>query len=102
MPAAAAPAAVNPYLAAAEAAQEETKGPQRKARDFKFVQKGRYVQMGDQMRADANMEALKARIAASARKAGMDSEFQSLEKLVKVRLSHVDPFLWCAIAADLP
>lgn len=37
------------------------------------------------MRADASMEALKARIAASARKAGMDTEFDTLEKLVKVR-----------------
>lgn len=74
---------VNPYLAAAEAAEDEATGSRRKNRDFKFVQKGRYVQLGEQMRADASMEALKARIAASARKAGMDTEFDTLEKLVK-------------------
>jgi U4/U6 small nuclear ribonucleoprotein PRP3 len=36
------------------------------------------------MRQEAQLEALKQRIAESARKAGLDSEFETLEKNIKV------------------
>ena len=38
------------------------------------------------MRQDNQLEALKQRIAESARKAGLDSEFETLEKNIKVRI----------------
>lgn len=38
------------------------------------------------MRQEAQLEALKQRIAESARKAGLDSEFETLEKNIKVRV----------------
>ena len=56
------------------------------ARGFKFNQKGKYVQIASQMRQEAQLEQLKQRIAESARKAGLDSEFETAEKNVRVRL----------------
>ena len=44
------------------------------------------MQLGNQMRQENQLEALKHRIAESARKAGLDSEFETLEKNIKVRV----------------
>ena len=39
------------------------------------------------MRQEAQLEELKQRIAESAKKAGLDSEFETLEKNIRVRLN---------------
>lgn len=57
---------------------------ERTGRSFRFNPKGKYVQLGNQMRQETQLEALKQRIAESARKAGLDSEFETLEKNIKV------------------
>lgn len=80
------PSISNPYSASAvrdtgfEGAPKERTG-----RGFRFNPKGKYVQLGNQMRQDEQLDALKQRIAESARKAGLDSEFEGLEKNIKVR-----------------
>lgn len=61
-------------------------GPRERAtRSFRFIQKGKYTQLGQQMRQEAQLEELKKRIADTARKAGLDSEFENLEKTIRVR-----------------
>jgi U4/U6 small nuclear ribonucleoprotein PRP3 len=81
-------ASANPYTSGAAAAAAETDGAQapreRVGRSFRFNQKGKYTTIGDQMRADAKLEALKQRIAENARKAGLDTEFDTVEKNIKV------------------
>lgn len=57
---------------------------ERAGRSFRFNPKGKYVQLGNQMRQEIQLEGLKQRIAESARKAGLDSEFETLEKNIKV------------------
>lgn len=52
---------------------------------MKFNPKGKYVALANQQRQEAQLEALKQRIAQSARKAGLDSEFDTLEKHIRVR-----------------
>jgi U4/U6 small nuclear ribonucleoprotein PRP3 len=63
-----------------------SKGPPKSGsgRSFRFNQKGKYVQIGNQMRQQQQLEQLKQRIAESARKAGLDAEFETLEKNIKV------------------
>lgn len=79
----------NPYAAAAASASAETgfEGTPRErvGRSLKFNPKGKYVSIANQVRQDAQLEALKQRIAESARKAGLDGEFDTLEKNIKVR-----------------
>ena len=79
----------NPYAAAAASASAETgfEGTPRErvGRSLKFNPKGKYVSIANQVRQDAQLEALKQRIAESARKAGLDSEFDTLEKNIRVR-----------------
>lgn len=58
---------------------------ERVGRSMKFNPKGKYVAIAAQMRQESQLEALKQRIAESARKAGLDSEFETLEKNIKVR-----------------
>lgn len=89
----------NPYAAAAASASAETgfEGTPRErvGRSLKFNPKGKYVSIANQVRQDAQLEALKQRIAESARKAGLDSEFDTLEKNIRVRrfkLSQLTPF----------
>lgn len=53
---------------------------------MKFNQKGKYVKMGEAIRAEAKMEDLKKRIMESARKAGLENEMEDQGKVVKVRL----------------
>lgn len=81
------PVAANPYAAAAASTSIDSgfEGAprERMGRSFKFVQKGKYTSLGNQMRHDAQLEALKQRIAESARKAGLDGEM-GVEKGLKV------------------
>ena len=85
------PAMVNPYSSAAAAAGGDAgKGfegapRERAGRKFHFNPKGKYVALGNQMRQDQQLEELKARIAESARKAGMDGDM-GIEKAIKVRV----------------
>ncbi|OJA09072.1 hypothetical protein AZE42_06766 [Rhizopogon vesiculosus] len=76
----------NPYASSSTAAKEsgfEGAPKERSGRNFRFNPKGKYVQLGNQVRQEAQLEALKQRIAESARKAGLDSEFETLEKNIK-------------------
>lgn len=83
----------NPYAAAAASASADTgfEGTPRErvGRSLKFNPKGKYVSLANQVRQDAQLEALKQRIAESARKAGLDSEFDTLEKNIRVRVFFV-------------
>ncbi|KAG7443642.1 PRP3-domain-containing protein [Guyanagaster necrorhizus] len=54
----------------------------RMGRNFRFNPKGKYIALADQVRKEAQLEALKQRIAESARKAGLDSDM-GIEKSVK-------------------
>ncbi|KAF8317789.1 pre-mRNA processing factor 3-domain-containing protein [Cantharellus anzutake] len=50
---------------------------------FRFNPKGKYVQLAEQMRKEAQLGAIKQRIAERAAKAGLDSEFEVLEKNIR-------------------
>ena len=50
---------------------------------LRFNQKGKFVQMGEQLRAEARMEELKKRILDSAKKAGLESEMEDQAKVIK-------------------
>ncbi|TFK47568.1 PRP3-domain-containing protein [Heliocybe sulcata] len=75
----------NPYAAASVAKDPMFEGApkERMGRNFRFNQKGKYIALANQMRQDAQLEELKQRIAESARKAGLDSEFETLEKNIR-------------------
>jgi hypothetical protein len=79
----------NPYAAAAASASAEPgfEGTPRErvGRSLRFNPKGKYVSIANQIRQDSQLEALKQRIAESARKAGLDGEFDTLEKNIRVR-----------------
>jgi U4/U6 small nuclear ribonucleoprotein PRP3 len=75
---------VNPYSAAAKEPTGFEGAPRERAgRKFHFNTKGKYVALGNQMRQEQQLEALKQRIAESARKAGMDGDL-GIEKAIKV------------------
>ncbi|KAF8582545.1 PRP3-domain-containing protein [Ramaria rubella] len=81
-------AKANPYssVGASTSAKEsgfEGTPKERVGRNFRFNQKGKYVALGNQLRQDAQLEELKQRIADSAKKAGLDSEFEVAEKNVR-------------------
>lgn len=81
-------AKANPYASGSTGPIEggfEGAPKDRHGRNFRFNPKGKYVQLGNQMRQEAQLEALKQRIAESAKKAGLDSEFETLEKNIRVR-----------------
>ncbi|PAV20668.1 PRP3-domain-containing [Pyrrhoderma noxium] len=75
----------NPYSVkdAASGSFEGAAPKERASRTFRFNQKGKYVQIANQIRQEAQLEALKQRIAESARKAGLDSEFETVEKNIR-------------------
>ncbi|KAH9940682.1 pre-mRNA processing factor 3-domain-containing protein [Amylocystis lapponica] len=76
----------NPYAAGAAAAPDsgfEGAPKERVGRNFRFNPKGKYVQIANQVRQEAQLEQLKQRIAESARKAGLDTEFETLEKNIR-------------------
>ena len=82
----------NPYASGSVTAVEsgfEGAPKERHGRNFRFNPKGKYVQLGNQMRQEAQLEELKQRIAESAKKAGIADEFETLEKNIRVRLSNV-------------
>lgn len=80
---------VNPYSAApaATAAADNAEGEganTRRSRKLNFSAQGKYVKLGDALRNEAKMDALRQRIAEASRKAGLDSEFDTLERSLKV------------------
>ncbi|KAF8639281.1 hypothetical protein AX16_010353 [Volvariella volvacea WC 439] len=73
----------NPYAASSSKDTGFEGAPrERSGRSFKFNPKGKYVALGNQMRQEVQLEALKQRIAESARKAGLDGEM-GVEKGIK-------------------
>ena len=64
---------------------------ERAGRSMRFVPKGKYIAMGNQMRQDAKLEELKQRIAESARKAGLDNE--GIEKSIKVCIASTSLYI---------
>lgn len=77
----------NPYAAIPSSKETGFDGTprERSGRSFRFNPKGKYVALGNQMRQEIQMEALKQRIAESARKAGLDGDM-GVEKNLKVSL----------------
>lgn len=75
-------AKANPYASqdAASGSFEGAAPKGRTSRTFRFNQKGKYVTIANKVRQEAQLEALKQRIAESARKAGLDGEFETVEK----------------------
>ncbi|KAJ3547230.1 hypothetical protein NM688_g5425 [Phlebia brevispora] len=75
----------NPYASGSATPDSGFEGApkERVGRQFRFNPKGKYVQLGNQIRQEAQLEQLKQRIAESARKAGLDSEFETLEKNIR-------------------
>ncbi|BEJ14256.1 hypothetical protein CspHIS471_0400230 [Cutaneotrichosporon sp. HIS471] len=80
----------NPYISTPTAGigpEEQGAGPgparARKSRKMAFSAPGKYIKQGEQLRNDIKLEELKARIAAQSRKAGLDSEFDVLERSLK-------------------
>lgn len=78
---------LNPYAASSSSGAGPAGGriQSRKPKQFQFSQPGRYVRQGDALRNEEKMEALRQRIAEASRKAGLDSEFDTLERSLKVR-----------------
>lgn len=58
----------------------------RKSRPMKFVQPGKYVNIANEGRAKQQLEKLKQEITESVKKAGMQTEFDVSDKVIKVRL----------------
>ncbi|KAI0037193.1 pre-mRNA processing factor 3-domain-containing protein [Vararia minispora EC-137] len=78
----------NPYSAAAAEASATPGGfegapRERVGRTLRFNPKGKYVAQAAEIRREQQLEALKKRIADSAKKAGLDSEFDTLERKLK-------------------
>ena len=98
----------NPYASGAATPDSGFEGApkERSGRNFRFNPKGKYVQIANQMRQEAQLEQLKQRIAESAKKAGLDSEFETLEKNIRVSLvlfcsTREDRVLICCCSASL-
>ena len=61
------------------------------------------MQIGNQIRQEAQLEQLKQRIAESAKKAGLDSEFETLEKNIRVSFFICDlSFMFSITQRDAP
>ncbi|KAK7467209.1 U4/U5/U6 small nuclear ribonucleoprotein prp3 [Stygiomarasmius scandens] len=67
-------ASANPYASSSKDTGFEGAPKDRSGRNFRFNPKGKYVALGNQMRQEQQLEALKQRIAESARKAGLDGD----------------------------
>ncbi len=76
---------LNPYSgsAAGPTPDEKTNTKVRPPRKLQFAAQGRFVRQGDALRNEAKMDALRARIAEASKKAGLDSEFEVLERSLK-------------------
>jgi U4/U6 small nuclear ribonucleoprotein PRP3 len=70
----------NPYFD--EQATQSASSKQRQSRQLVFNQKGKYIQQGNALRRQAALEAMKRRIAAQTRKAGIDQELDLEKNLV--------------------
>ena len=78
---------LNPYASTPVShtpAQEDAPAPSRRSKKLQFSQPGKYVRQGDTKRNEQKMEALRLRIQDASRKAGLDSEFDTLERSLKV------------------
>lgn len=73
--------ASNPYYDASQAGQA-TAGKQRQSRQLVFNQKGKYIQQANALRRQAALEAMKKRIAAQTRKAGIDEDLDMEKNFV--------------------
>ncbi|OCF58032.1 U4/U6 small nuclear ribonucleoprotein PRP3 [Kwoniella mangroviensis CBS 10435] len=62
---------------------DEERAPIRRSKKLQFSRAGKYVAQGDALRNEQKMEALRQRIAEASRKAGLDSEFDTLERSLK-------------------
>lgn len=60
----------------------------RRSRSLKFVQPGKYVNIGNEERAKQQLEKLKQEITESVKKAGMQTEFDVSDKVIKVSHYH--------------
>ncbi|KAJ7885084.1 pre-mRNA processing factor 3-domain-containing protein [Mycena olivaceomarginata] len=77
----------NPYTSASTSAKDGglfDGAPRERSttRNFRFNPKGKYVALGNQLRQESQLEALKQRIAESARKAGLDGDM-GIERGIK-------------------
>ncbi|KAG8824056.1 hypothetical protein FRC17_009185, partial [Serendipita sp. 399] len=76
-----APVKANPYTTRATPHEGFEGAPkERVGRALQFGAKGKYIAKGNQMRNQAQIEALKQRVAASAQKAGLESSFDVVER----------------------
>ncbi|KAI9306243.1 pre-mRNA processing factor 3-domain-containing protein, partial [Cunninghamella echinulata] len=71
----------NPYFDPSLPVKTEPKA--RRARAFKFVQPGKYVEKANQERAKAQLEKLKEQVAAKVKEAGMETEMDISDKVLK-------------------
>ncbi|KAJ7236175.1 pre-mRNA processing factor 3-domain-containing protein [Mycena rebaudengoi] len=79
------PESINPYASTSTSKDTllfDGAPKDRSNRNFRFNPKGKYVALGNQMRQDNQLEALKQRIAESARKAGLDGDM-GIERNIK-------------------
>lgn len=79
---------VNPYAAPIAPTDDpslaaEASSASRPSRSLKFNQKGKFIARGEELRKEIKMEELRKRIADAARKAGLEGEFDVLERNVK-------------------
>lgn len=77
---------LNPYAAKAPAGPSAEEGgvARRTKRQLHFAAPGRFVKQGDALRNEQKMEALRLRIMEKSRKAGLDSEFDTMGRSLKV------------------
>lgn len=78
---------MNPYL------NETAEARSRRTRALKFVQPGKFVQRANQERAKAQLERLKQEIAEQAKLAGVQTEIDIPDSLLKVSKYHKDEML---------
>ncbi|RCH77729.1 hypothetical protein CU097_001319, partial [Rhizopus azygosporus] len=71
----------NPYFDPSLGAPVAPKN--RRSRQLKFVQPGKYIDIANQERAKAQLEKLKQEITESVKKAGMQTEFDVSDKAIK-------------------
>ncbi|WVW80025.1 hypothetical protein I302_101998 [Kwoniella bestiolae CBS 10118] len=62
---------------------EEERAPMRRSKKLQFSRAGKYVAQGEALRNEQKMEELRQRIAEASRRAGLDSEFDTLERSLK-------------------
>ncbi|KAI8092931.1 pre-mRNA processing factor 3-domain-containing protein [Halteromyces radiatus] len=71
----------NPYYDPSLPVNVAPKG--RRSRAFKFIQPGKYIEKGNQERAKAQLERLKEEVAAKVKQAGMETEMDISDKVLK-------------------